>query len=165
MKKLISALSLALLAPVALAQACPDKNVLYWQAFPPGGGSDFSARHQQVVLKKCPRSTLIVQYKAGAGGTLMWSQIEPLPGRRLEHRRRQLAALVFRPIEGEVRCRTANVTRCSGSTSRPMRWWCQRAARTRPFADFRRGGRRRTRARSSLGGSGATRPTMPRMSA
>ena len=36
----------------ALAQACPDRNVQYWQAFPPGGESDLSARHQQAVLKK-----------------------------------------------------------------------------------------------------------------
>src|SRR5690606_2403103 len=55
MKRILSTLALALLAPAALAQACPDRNVLYWQAFPPGGESDLSARHQQVVLKKkCP---------------------------------------------------------------------------------------------------------------
>ena len=36
----------------AMAQPCPDKNVQYWQAFPPGGESDLSARHQQLVLKK-----------------------------------------------------------------------------------------------------------------
>ena len=46
MKRLISALGLALLAPLAMAQACPEKNILYWQAFPPGGESDLSARHQ-----------------------------------------------------------------------------------------------------------------------
>jgi hypothetical protein len=27
--------------------ACPEKNLMYWQAFPPGGESDISARHQQ----------------------------------------------------------------------------------------------------------------------
>ena len=41
----------ALLPAIALEQPCPDKNILYWQAFPPGGESDLSARHQQVVLK------------------------------------------------------------------------------------------------------------------
>ena len=57
-------------APLAAAQQpCPDKNVMYWQAFPPGGESDLSARHQQVVLKKkCPAIDTIIQYKAGAGG-------------------------------------------------------------------------------------------------
>ena len=51
MKQWMVAAGLALLAPLALAQACPDKNMQYWQAFPPGGESDLSARHQQVVLK------------------------------------------------------------------------------------------------------------------
>ena len=45
-------------SPAVMAQpatpmpACPEKNMLYWQAFPPGGESDLSARHQQMVLKK-----------------------------------------------------------------------------------------------------------------
>lgn len=39
-------------AVAAFAQSCPDKNVQYWQAFPPGGESDLSALHQQIVLKK-----------------------------------------------------------------------------------------------------------------
>ena len=69
-------LSLATLMPnLASAQAmpaCPEKNVMYWQAFPPGGESDLSARHQQVVLKKkCGAIDTIIQYKAGAGGGLM----------------------------------------------------------------------------------------------
>ena len=32
---------------LAQASACPHANLLYWQAFPPGGESDLSARHQQ----------------------------------------------------------------------------------------------------------------------
>jgi tripartite-type tricarboxylate transporter receptor subunit TctC len=43
--KWIGILALAA-APAVMAQACPDKNILYWQAFPPGGESDLSARHQ-----------------------------------------------------------------------------------------------------------------------
>ena len=36
--------SLALATTLAAqAQPCPDKNVMYWQAFPPGGESDLSA--------------------------------------------------------------------------------------------------------------------------
>ena len=42
----------ALFSAATWAQPCPDKNVQYWQAFPPGGESDLSARHQQLVLKK-----------------------------------------------------------------------------------------------------------------
>jgi tripartite-type tricarboxylate transporter receptor subunit TctC len=111
MKKLMAALGLALLAPLAMAQGCPDKNVLYWQAFPPGGESDLSARHQQVVLKKkCPAVDTIIQYKAGAGGALMWSQMNQLPADGLNVVGVNLPHIVFQPIEGQVQYKTADVT-------------------------------------------------------
>ena len=95
-RTLLAALALgaAVAAPaVAQTPACPDKNLMYWQAFPPGGESDLSARHQQVMLKKkCAAIETVIQYKAGAGGGLLWSQMNTLPGRRRQHRRRQSAA-------------------------------------------------------------------------
>ena len=61
MKKLLAALCMLvaplgmLAAPLAQAQTCPEKHLNYYQAFPAGGESDLSARHQQMVLKKrCP---------------------------------------------------------------------------------------------------------------
>ena len=119
MRTLIASLSLVLLTPLALAQAsapnqavvCPDKNLLYWQAFPPGGESDLSARHQQVVLKKkCPRIDTIIQYKAGAGGGLMWGQMNQLPGDGLNVVGVNLPHIVFQPLEGQVQYKTADVT-------------------------------------------------------
>ena len=111
MKKLISALSLALLAPMALAQACPDKNVLYWQAFPPGGESDLSARHQQMVLKKkCAAIETIIQYKAGAGGGLLWAQMNSMPADGLNVMGVNLPHIVFQPIEGLVQYKTQDIT-------------------------------------------------------
>ena len=69
----------ALAASLAQAQPCPDKNLFYWQAFPTGGESDIAARHQQLVLKKkCPAIETVIQYKPGAGGGLMWSQMNGL---------------------------------------------------------------------------------------
>ena len=108
-------LTLASLAPVAMAQGipggCPEKNLLYWQAFPPGGESDLSARHQQVVLKKkCAAIDTIIQYKAGAGGGLMWSQMNNLPGDGLNVVGINLPHIVFQPIEGEVQYKTADIT-------------------------------------------------------
>ena len=108
-------LSLATLMPHhATAQAmpaCPEKNVMYWQAFPPGGESDLSARHQQVVLKKkCAAIDTIIQYKAGAGGGLMWSQMNNLPGDGLNVVGINLPHIVFQPIEGEVQYKTADIT-------------------------------------------------------
>jgi tripartite-type tricarboxylate transporter receptor subunit TctC len=108
-------LSLATLMPHhATAQAmpaCPEKNVMYWQAFPPGGESDLSARHQQVVLKKkCAAIDTIIQYKAGAGGGLMWAQMNSLPGDGLNVVGINLPHIVFQPIEGEVQYKTADIT-------------------------------------------------------
>lgn len=108
-------LSLASLLPQhAVAQAmpaCPEKNVMYWQAFPPGGESDLSARHQQVVLKKkCAAIDTIIQYKAGAGGGLMWAQMNNLPSDGLNVVGINLPHIVFQPIEGEVQYKTADIT-------------------------------------------------------
>ena len=108
-------LSLATLMPHhAAAQsmpACPEKNVMYWQAFPPGGESDLSARHQQVVLKKkCAAIDTIIQYKAGAGGGLMWAQMNSVPGDGLNVVGINLPHIVFQPIEGEVQYKTADIT-------------------------------------------------------
>ena len=98
-------------APAVMAQSCPEKNVLYWQAFPPGGESDLSARHQQVVLKKkCPAIETIIQYKAGAGGGLMWAQMNQLPGDGLNVVGINLPHIVFQPIEGQVQYKTADIT-------------------------------------------------------
>jgi tripartite-type tricarboxylate transporter receptor subunit TctC len=103
--------ALALAAPLALAQSCPPKNIQYWQAFPPGGESDLSARHQQVVLKKkCPAIETIIQYKAGAGGALMWTQMNQLPGDGLNVVGVNLPHIVFQPIQGDVQYKTADVT-------------------------------------------------------
>ena len=79
-KKTALTLALSLVSTFAVAQACPDKSIQYWQAFPPGGESDLSARHQQKVLKaKCPAIETVVQYQAGAGGALLWSKMNTMP--------------------------------------------------------------------------------------
>ena len=115
MKKLLNCVLVALAATtfagVAQAQACPDKNYLYYQAFPPGGESDLSARHQQIVMKKkCPAIDTIIQYKAGAGGALMWSQMNQLPGDGQNIVGVNLPHIVFQPLEGQVQYKTADIT-------------------------------------------------------
>ena len=103
--------ALSVCATAALAQPCLEKNLQYWQAFPPGGESDLSARHQQAVLrKKCASSETIVQYKAGAGGALMWSQMNSLPGDGFNVVGINLPHIVFQPIEGQVQYKTADIT-------------------------------------------------------
>jgi tripartite-type tricarboxylate transporter receptor subunit TctC len=95
----------------ALAQPCPDKNLMYWQAFPPGGESDLSARHQQIVLKKkCPGIETVIQYKAGAGGALMWSTMNQLAGDGVTVVGVNLPHTVLQPMEGTVQYKTEDVT-------------------------------------------------------
>ena len=154
MKKLLVLFSLALIAPWAWAQACPEKNVLYWQAFPPGGESDLAARHQQVVLKKkCAAIDTIVQYKAGAGGALMWSQMNALPPDGLNIVGVNLPHLVFQPIEGEVQYKTADITPVFWFHFTPDALVVPDASPYKTFADFIAAARK-TPGKMNLGGSG-----------
>ena len=156
MKKMMVAIALTALSGLGWAQQpqCLDKNVMYWQAFPPGGESDLSARHQQMVLKKkCPSLETIIQYKAGAGGALMWSQMNQLPGDGVNVVGVNLPHIVFQPIEGQVQYKTADVT--------PVFWFhftpdilvvpAQSAIKT--FPDFIKAAKANP-GKLSLGGSG-----------
>ena len=104
--------ALALLTATALqAQSCPEKSLNYWQAFPPGGESDISARHQQMVLKKkCPAIDTIVQYKAGGGGAVMWSSANSLPADGFNIYGINLPHVILQPLEGQVQYKTDDLT-------------------------------------------------------
>src|SRR5947199_33278 len=106
MMKLIALLGMVV-APALFAQTCPDKNISYWQAFPAGGESDLSGRHQQAILKKrCPAIDTVIQYKPGAGGGLMWAQMNQLPGDGFNIVGINLPHIVFQPMEGQVQYKT-----------------------------------------------------------
>jgi len=108
---LLAGLAPALAPGLAAAQSCPEKSVYYWQAFPAGGESDLSARHQQLVLKKrCPAIETIIQYKPGAGGGLMWSQMNALPADGFNIVGINLPHIVLQPMEGQVQYKTDDVT-------------------------------------------------------
>ena len=105
------AFAAAAFSTTASAQPCPDKNLNYYQAFPAGGESDISARHQQLVLKKkCPAIETIIQYKPGAGGGLMWSQMNGLPNDGLNIVGVNLPHIVLQPLEGQVQYKTEDIT-------------------------------------------------------
>lgn len=111
MKSALASVLGILVSATAFAQGCPEKNVNYWQAFPAGGESDLSARHQQLVLKKkCPAIETIIQYKPGAGGGLMWAQMNGLAGDGTNVVGINLPHIVFQPIEGQVTYKTDDVT-------------------------------------------------------
>ena len=153
-KRILSIACLALLAPAVLAQPCPDKNVLYWQAFPPGGESDLSARHQQVVLKKkCPAVETVIQYKAGAGGALLWSQMNSMPGDGVTIMGVNLPHMVLQPMEGNVTYKTEDVTPVFWFHYTPDSLVVPEQSPIRSFADFIRAAKA-SPGKLNIGGSG-----------
>ena len=136
------------------AAGCFEKNVLYWQAFPPGGESDLSARHQQVVLKKkCPAIDTVIQYKAGAGGALMWSQMNSLPGDGVNVVGINLPHIVFQPIEGEVQYKTTDITPVYWFHFTPDALVVPESSPYKTFAEFIAAAKA-TPGKMNLGGSG-----------
>ena len=141
-------------AATGSVQACPDKNVQYWQAFPPGGESDLSARHQQLVLKKkCAGIETVVQYKAGAGGALMWAQMNTLPGDGANVVGINLPHIVFQPIEGQVQYKTQDITPVFWFHYTPDILVVPEQSPIKNFADFIKAAKAEP-GKLSLGGSG-----------
>ncbi len=138
--------ALALLAATAVqaqpastssGQACPEKNLMYWQPFPPGGESDISARHQQMVLKKkCPAIDTVVQYKAGGGGAVLWSSVNTLPADGVTVYGVNLPHLVLQPMEGQVQYKTDDVTPVFWYHYTPDALVVPDASPFKTFADF-----------------------------
>jgi tripartite-type tricarboxylate transporter receptor subunit TctC len=135
-----AALALAAMAAQpasAQSSACPAGTLIYWQAFPPGGESDLSARHQQLVLKKkCPAVDTVVQYKAGAGGALLWSLTNSLPGDGLNVVGINLPHIVLQPMEGNVAYKTDDVTPVFWFHYTPDVLVVSEAGPLKSFADF-----------------------------
>jgi len=153
MKQLVA---LALFASVAGASAqnlCPEKNLNYWQAFPPGGESDISARHQQVVLKKkCPAIDTLVQYKAGGGGAILWSSANTLPGDGANIYGINLPHVVLQPLEGQVQYKTEDLTPVFWYHYTPDALVVPESSPFKTFADFLKAAQA-TPGKFNLGGS------------
>ncbi len=151
---LCSALATVALAQPALAQPCPEKNLMYWQAFPPGGESDLSARHQQIVLKKrCPAVDTIIQYKAGAGGALLWSQLNAMAGDGVTIAGVNLPHMVLQPMEGNVTYKVDDITPVYWFHYTPDALVVPENSAFKTFADFLKAAKAQP-GRFNLGGSG-----------
>jgi tripartite-type tricarboxylate transporter receptor subunit TctC len=154
MRVLLALYLLALVPAMAAAEICPEKNIVYWQAFTPGGESDLSARHQQVVLKKkCPAIETVIQYKPGAGGGVMWAQMNNLPGDGFTIVGINLPHIVFQPLEGEVQYKTSDVTPVFWFHYTPDALIVPEQSPHKSFADFIKAARAEP-GKLSLGGSG-----------
>src|SRR5438105_2873814 len=142
------------MASPAAAQPCPEKNILYWQAFPAGGESDLSARHQQLVLKKkCPNIETIIQYKPGAGGGLLWAQMNQLPGDGYNIAGINLPHIVLQPMEGAVQYKTDDVMPVYWFHYTPDALVVAEASPIKSFQDFVNTARAQPE-KLTLGGSG-----------
>ena len=147
-------LAMVLAPALAFAQACPEKNILYWQAFPAGGESDISARHQQLVLKKkCPAIETIIQYKPGAGGALMWTQANSLPADGLNIYGINLPHIVLQPMEGQVQYKTDELVPVYWYHYTPDALVVSEASQIKTFKDFVAAARAQPE-KITLGGSG-----------
>ena len=63
-----------------------------------------------MLKKKCPAIETVIQYKAGAGGGLMWAQMNTLPADGLNIVGVNLPHIVLQPMEGSVSYKTEDVT-------------------------------------------------------
>lgn len=152
--RLCSLVAALLVALPAAAQPCPEKNLLYWQAFPAGGESDLSARHQQLVLKKkCPAVETIIQYKPGAGGGLLWMQLNQLPADGYNIAGINLPHIVLQPMEGTVQYKTDDVVPVYWFHYTPDALVVADASPIKSFRDFVRAAKAEP-GKISLGGSG-----------
>ena len=121
----------------------------------PGGGEpDLSARHQQLVLKKkCPAIETIIQYKPGAGGGLMWMQLNQLPGDGLNIAGINLPHIVLQPMEGTVQYKTDDITPVYWFHYTPDALVVAESSPLRSFQDFVKAAKEQPE-RITLGGSG-----------
>ena len=154
MNRRLIAAALTLLTAIAVhAQPCPEKNLMYWQAFPPGGESDISARHQQMVLKKkCPAIDTVVQYKAGGGGAVMWGSANTLPADGSNVYGINLPHVILQPLEGQVQYKTEDLAPVFWYHYTPDALVVPEASPYKTFADFLKAARA-TPDKFNLGGS------------
>ena len=100
----------ASLGAVAAQAAYPDKTVQYIIPFTPGGESDFVARMQSEVFRKKYNQTMVVQNRPGAGGGLVWAQLNSLPADGYTIAGINLPHVVLQPLEGNVQYKTEDLT-------------------------------------------------------
>jgi tripartite-type tricarboxylate transporter receptor subunit TctC len=104
------ALGVTLFALATQALAYPDKPVQYIIPFAPGGESDVTARLQAQVFSAKYRQEMIVLNKPGAGGALVWSQLNNMPGDGYTIAGVNLPHIVLQPLEPETQYKTEDIT-------------------------------------------------------
>ena len=88
----------------------PEKTIQYIIPFTPGGESDFVARMQSEVFRKKYNQSMVVQNRPGAGGGLVWAQLNSLPADGYTIAGVNLPHVVLQPLEGNVQYKTEDLT-------------------------------------------------------
>jgi tripartite-type tricarboxylate transporter receptor subunit TctC len=102
-------LALAAVAAWGSALAYPDKPVQYIIAFAPGGESDITARLQAQVFSQKYKQQMVVINRPGAGGGLLWSQLNGLPADGYTVAGVNLPHIFLQPLEGNVQYKTDDI--------------------------------------------------------
>lgn len=111
--KLLSLIAIGLAASLSMGSAhadYPEKTVQYVIPFPPGGESDYVARLQAEVFKNKYKQQMVVLNKAGAGGGLVWSQLNNMPADGYTIVGVNLPHIVLQPLEGSAQYKTEDIT-------------------------------------------------------
>jgi tripartite-type tricarboxylate transporter receptor subunit TctC len=110
-RKLINASLAGLVLAFGSAHAAyPEKPVQYIIPFPAGGESDYVARLQSEIFKNKYKQSMIVVNRPGAGGGLVWGQLNSLPADGYTLAGVNLPHIVLQPLEGSVTYKTDDIT-------------------------------------------------------
>lgn len=90
--------------------AYPDKTVQYIIPFPAGGESDYVARLQSEIFRNKYKQSMVVVNRPGAGGGLVWGQLNSLPADGYTIAGVNLPHIVLQPLEGSVTYKTDDIT-------------------------------------------------------
>ena len=91
------------------AAAFPDKPIQYIIPFAPGGESDITARLQAQVFAAKYKQQMIVLNRPGAGGALIWGQLNSMSPDGHTISGVNLPHIVLQPLEGNVQYRTDDI--------------------------------------------------------
>jgi len=106
-----------------------------------------------VLKKRCPAIETVIQYKPGAGGGLLWTQMNQLPADGLNIVGINLPHIVLQPLEGQVQYRTEDVTPVYWFHYTPDALIVAEASPIRSFQDFVAAAKAQPE-KITLGGSG-----------
>jgi len=103
-------LAAMLVAGAGSSLAFPDKPIQYIIPFAPGGESDLTARLQAQVFAAKYKQQMIVVNRPGAGGALVWGQLNNMPADGYTISGINLPHIVLQPLEGNVQYKTEDMT-------------------------------------------------------